>query len=392
MKIYNLLLLLFAVAFCKAQITLRAEDFPNPADTFLLEGWLNPSKPTLSPDNLWNFANLGIPTDSYQVVFNEEDLDFFKNAGIDVYRSSTKDFNANFFYYLDLEFDLNENGLQERGIYVPQQRYSLSPYTGNTLDSLIIQTQGYLYNTSVDHLLFPLSYKKSWSSSGRRAVNFNLTVNAFGLNNIPAQHVWYTLRKDTVISYGTMQIMTPEGVSRKYDVLVDQIETHTIDSFYLAGSPAPPVLLNNFGLVQGQKTNFGNRINFYRKDLFYYFASYYFGDRAFNAQPYEFFTCLNGAQSHTSSVSDSHDKFSFTVFPTMLQSAQYLNLLVSGAKYDMCIYTLTDMEGRTVKKGMLENGILQQVESTVFSSSGFYIVTIQDNTGKYITHEKIQKY
>lgn len=370
-----------------AQLTLISNDFPNPADTFNLLFWSNVPKPNNFVGQTWDYSTLGAPSNSI-VIFQKEELEAFINEGIDVYRSTTKSFNTDFSYLIDLEFDLNENALSEKGIYVPEQRYALTSFTGNNKDSLIMPLQGYVYNNTVDHLRFPLTFQKSWTSLSKRTVNFDLTVNAFNLKSVPAQHVWYAVRKDTILGYGTMKILTENGPSKVYDVLVDRIESYAVDSFYLAGNPAPVALLTGFGLSQGQRTNFGNRINFYRKDLFYYLASFFFGTRPFTGQPTELFVCTNRAEL-LSSTDEIQKTKSVVIYPNVLESGQDFHVMIQEDQAQQYRYTLSTITGNIVQSGSVNSNSLEQINRISDATAGTYILSVFDKKGQILTTQKM---
>lgn len=374
--------------FSKAQITIEATDIPIPDETFRVFAGPVPSLQNDFNNKVWNYSNI-IPTEMFPVNFPKEEIPDFVAAGIDVYRSVTKQFNANFNFFTDIEIDFNENGVVEKGMYVEEQRYGLSPFTGNNKDSLIIPRQGYIYSDVVQQMKFPFTNQSSWSSIGRRYIDFTISVTAFNLNNIPARMVWYVNRKDTIIGFGKMSIYTEQGPSKSYDVLVDRINLSATDSFYLGGQPAPPAILNGFEIQQGQKTNLGNRINFYRKGMFMYLASFFYGGNTFSTQPIDFFMCDHDAELATSSKDEDKELFSVALYPNIVSQGDKLNVYISDKNLLGNTYIIYDINGKEVTSGQFVPGQdIDEISLPAFMAPGTYFFTAKTNNAKMMITEK----
>ncbi len=256
-----------SMSFAQTPITINASDIPIPG-TFNIMSLTaaNPPAATVGTNQNWDYSTFSTTNTSTNVYEPETDP-FFTNAGVDVYYNSFKTLSPSLAlgYNMSFEFDFNANAVEDKGLYVYAGSYTLGNITGNNNDSLKIPTQKQLFNQSRKVFQFPATANSAWTSSSRSAVDFTITAAAFGLNNTPAKHVFHYTRKDSVIGWGKLSVHTPNGGSIPYDVLMIQSENYAIDSFYLAGAPAPAALLTAFSVAQGQKTEIGHLRSFHRK-------------------------------------------------------------------------------------------------------------------------------
>lgn len=213
-----------------------------------------------------------------------EDDPFFTNANLHVARKTEKRFVPGFVYSYVSVLAFPGDGIYEAGIKIAEQNYPLTSFTGNAADNINIPEQHYILDDPKKMIEFPMQEGSNWGSESRRSVNFNLTVAAYGLKNVPAQHVWTVYREEKIVGYGKIRVYHPDGPSRYYEVLKSEITEYAIDSFYLGGEPAPEALLKAFGAEQGQRINIDNRVNFYRKGSFNYLFSLYLGANPLDAE------------------------------------------------------------------------------------------------------------
>ncbi|MCX6320039.1 MAG: hypothetical protein NTW29_22360 [Bacteroidetes bacterium] len=208
----------------------------------------------------------------------------FTEAGMELARTTEKKFVPGFVYKYSAVLDFKEQGIEEAGIMVPAQSYPLTPFTGKATDHLDIPEQQYILDEPKTLIEFPMEEGSAWQSESRRVVDFTLTVGAYGLSAVPAQHVWTVYREEKITGYGKIRVYHPDGPSEYYEVLKSEITEYAIDSFYLNGQAAPDALLKAFGARQGQKITIDNRVNFYRKGSFTYLLSLYFGNIPFQGE------------------------------------------------------------------------------------------------------------
>jgi hypothetical protein len=157
-------------------------------------------------------------------------------------------------------------GLFRAGFEVPRQQFSVGAATGNPNDSITFPLQTQALQPRPATLPFPATYPLRFTNAFyRSATNYRLKVVAFGLNNTPGQFIQrVTSAADSVVGWGTLRIPTATGASNPVRVLLVRQQTTEVDSFYLAGAPAPAVLLAAFGFTQGQ-TIVGSAWRFYRE-------------------------------------------------------------------------------------------------------------------------------
>jgi hypothetical protein len=228
-----------------------------------------------------NFGNkdFSLLGEGEQVSMNyyTEDDPLFTGANLTVARKTEKKFVPGFVYYYASVLAFPGDGIYEAGIKVPAQTYPLTKFTGKATDHLDIPEQQYILDEPKKLIEFPMEEGSSWSSQSRRTTHFTLTIAAYGLKNVPAQHVWTVYREEKIVGHGKIRVYHEDGPSDYYEVLKSEITEYAIDSFYLGGKPAPAALLKAFGATQGQKISIDNKVNFYRKGHCNYLFSLYFG-------------------------------------------------------------------------------------------------------------------
>jgi Secretion system C-terminal sorting domain len=322
------------------------------------------------------------------VTYTKETDSFYLKAGVDVYLFSFKNLNQQLGYYVDNEYDFNANGVDDKGIYVENQTFPLEVLTGNNKDSLRIPLQGYVYNTNPRRIFqFPSTAKSKWESKNRRVVDFDLTVTAFGLNKTPAQHVYYTTRKDSIVGWGKVRVYTPNGPSIAYEVLIDKVEQYSNDSFYLNGAAAPAPLLTAFGIFQGQRTNSIYQYNFNRKGSFSYLVRYHYGsDSTYSIAPVVYVNTDNLTTTSTYDVKG--ESYSTVIYPNP-SNGQEINLSFIGKNLQEVSYVITDMLGRIVstssKTGMLNNILKLETQSL---NAGMYSIQVKDAENNIVASEQ----
>src|SRR6476661_1110788 len=144
------------------------------------------------------------------------------------------------------------SGWHYYGVEVPYQRHSLTTTTGGANDSITFPRQTHAITPRPSLLAFPASYPQHFTNAFYRLVtDYRLKVAAFGLNNVPGQYVQrITSQADSVVGWGTLRL--PTAPNTRVQVLLVRRETTEVDSIYLGGAPAQPILLGAFGFTQGQ--------------------------------------------------------------------------------------------------------------------------------------------
>lgn len=384
---WTLLTFLLAGFASQAQITINANDVPLPGTINLIE-YSAQNQLSSGTNQNWDVSmspHVGPTTINYI----PETVPYWIGLGAEVYRASSKYLTTSLTYNIFQELDKTTSGFNEIGFNVPAQSYSISAFTNNTADSLLIPEQDITYTSPKTLIPFPFNSTSSFSSSGRRVVNFTINAPALGLNNTPFTHVMNEIKKDSVIGWGTLRVYTPNGISAPYDVLMDQIINYSLDSFYMAGNPAPPQILTTFGVTQGQKVTVNNAINFYRKGYFsYLFRLFYGGDNTF--------TTLSNAYSNTDGVAPlslqnyTEDAYQTLVYPNPC-TGNVFHIQVLDKTISEPTAIVTDMQGNQIQKDKLtvqSNGLMH-LKLQPSMVNGNYTLTIIDRNNNILVKEII---
>lgn len=276
----NVLALLVTLPlFSQEALVIHQDDMPQPKGDITIRVYQNSKGMRSSAKGDFGNKDFSLLGEGEEVGMNyyTEDDPFFTQANLEVARKTEKKFVPGFVYLYSSVMAFPGDGIYEAGIKVPQQSYPLNSFTGNAADHLDIAEQHYILDEPKKIIEFPMQEGSSWSSESRRSIHFNLTVAAYGLQDVPAQHVWTVYREERIVGHGKIRLYNPDGPSRYYEVLKSEITEYAIDSFYLAGQPAPAALLKAFGAAQGQKITIDNRVNFYRKGSCNFLFSLYMG-------------------------------------------------------------------------------------------------------------------
>jgi hypothetical protein len=265
--------------FSQEALVINHDDMPPPKGDVTVRVYQNSRGMRSTAKGDFGKKDFSLLGEGEQVGMNyyTEDDPFFTSANLEVARKTEKKFVPGFVYLYSSVMAFPGDGIYEAGIKVPAQSYPLTSFTGNAADHLDIAEQHYILDEPKKIIEFPMQEGSNWSSESRRTTDFTLTVAAYGLKDVPAQHVWTVYREERIVGHGNIRLYNPDGPSRYYEVLKSEITEYAIDSFYLGGQPAPAALLKAFGAAQGQKITVDNRVNFYRKGSCNFLFSLYMG-------------------------------------------------------------------------------------------------------------------
>ncbi|MCS7073462.1 MAG: T9SS type A sorting domain-containing protein [Bacteroidia bacterium] len=260
-------ILLFVTSVCQAQfpLTLNHTNMPLNAtrqisnQVLKLDGFVTPM-----PGNnaLWNY---GTAPDSNFTTGNYT----YAPANDPAFPTATRQYNlTQVFAGFPVTSTVFEETNSDAHLYLGfkvnnQQKYTLVAKTGNPADSITfpVQTQP---TTGLNKLLdFPVTAGTSWTNTYSIQENFLLKIAMFGFNNAPGYRKSIYNVSYQVVGWGSMRVPTSNGPSMLYSVLMVNITQSRVDSFYINGAPAPPMLLSAFGLTQGA-TTISYNTNFYR--------------------------------------------------------------------------------------------------------------------------------
>ncbi len=262
-----LILGLISASNISAQITITAENFPREAtfaDTFYSAAPPVVNYPTAGPDQVWDYSDLVADTffvTNFISAENDGDfpgaLNFYeRNLVFQVFDLPSQQYDA-----------MDDEGWFDLGRDMADISYPIGFITGGANDKLRFVGNRTLYDGRHDVVKFPVTYEDSWTQSRREVVPFELTVAAFGLNAVPGVNVRISTQTREIVGYGTLIIPGTDGSpSEPMDVLLFDTQRTFVDSVYLGGAPAPQVLMDAFGLSQGQ-TSSDHTMLFYRADF-----------------------------------------------------------------------------------------------------------------------------
>ncbi len=357
--------------------TITADNFP----VFSIQNYNGPNNYNgvnlnPAPNGVWDLSSYH-GANTAQNDYQKETLPFYTQAGIDVYLSDFKSLTATLGYLLDYETDFNANGVFEKGIYVGAQAYSLSAFTGNTADSLTFPNQGAILSSGRQLMKFPATYTSAWKSQSRREVDFKLTVGAAGLNKTPCKHVFTVFRSDSIVGWGTMRVYANGASSIPYNVLINRSIQYTVDSFFVAGAPAPPALLNVFGISQGQQTGISNRHTAFREAYSMPLAIALYPNVNFTTPSQIYVETEN--LSTTATGAPAKQDFSTLLYPNPSADG-LLHLQISGDVPVLSSYEILDLLGRLQQTGsvaLLGSTLQLSVEDKL--ANGAYILRLLDD-------------
>lgn len=148
---------------------------------------------------------------------------------------------------------LDDDGYRVIGRLTEEVKVPSGPLTGSPGDTITFVETTNTYQEPNYYVRFPLNYNDTWISNIELTTNYEITVAAFGLNQTPASQVTTTERTDTVTGWGTLILPHPDGTgSVEMEVLMLRINRIQETNFFLAGMPAPQVMLDALGLTQGE--------------------------------------------------------------------------------------------------------------------------------------------
>jgi hypothetical protein len=266
----HLSILLFCLASLNnisAQFIITSDNFPRQAtfaDTFHVAIPPVINYPSTGPDQTWDYSDLISDEVFVTNYFSAENDDDFPGA-FNFYERNLV------FQVFDLpsnQYDgLDENGWFDLGRDMADVTYPISFITGGPNDKLRFVGNKTLFDGRLDNIQFPATYGDSWTQSRREVSPFELTVAAFGLNAVPGVNVRIAAHTREIIAYGKLIMPAADGSpSEPIDVLLFDVKRTFADSVYLGGAPAPQLLMDAFGLSQGQGSS-DHALVFYRADF-----------------------------------------------------------------------------------------------------------------------------
>lgn len=174
----------------------------------------------------------------------------------------------NLFTTYDDLLSLNTNGFQIIGRNYPEQKYGIGGLTGTVTDSFKMEDQFVLYPKPISSMKFPMTIGTNWTSDATRQYKATLTIANFGVKNANFVKRTREVRKDSVVGWGDIIVPIGTKPSTPFQCLMIHRYITVVDSIFLDGKPAPPALLQAFGLVQGKETIATRKIFWRSKELY----------------------------------------------------------------------------------------------------------------------------
>ncbi|KGE87013.1 hypothetical protein IX84_18495 [Phaeodactylibacter xiamenensis] len=247
---------MFFGALAHAQITIERQDFTLEAGMQTKAWYLDhtgASVPEIGEGQVWDFSGLSLDG-SFTADYEEPSSPLFPQANI------TEPSFATLLGGLGVQTGLNYNSIDDSGYgswgsIGEQVTVPLAPVTGMDTDNLTILELVIQYNQRRDILKFPLNYGESWTHSETYNIDFLVTVAGFGLQNVPAGQTIQDSVSYEVAGYGTVILPNPEGPDQEpvsIEGLLIKRDRVTVNNYTLGGQPAPQLMLDAFGLTQGE--------------------------------------------------------------------------------------------------------------------------------------------
>lgn len=346
--------LLALAATASAQITLTQSSFrswqPQTATAYRLDSTV--AYPVLAPATNANWSLTNVTYDLSNIRDYVEGP--FANSAFPsatFYDSISYPVGASLRYGAQEAGALMSNGFQFYGQKVPRQAFSLMPMTGGANDSLVFPAQTCVYSAPLTTISFPATMGSNWNSNYNFITNFNLTAQSFGLSNTPCQRKTIIAQTNNVVGWGKVSVKDSTGAaSAAINVLMVKTTINQIDSFFLAGSPAPAQLLNPFGLTQGQASN-RYQYNFYRagERMPLVIASY--KDNTFSATKVDYMD-VHVNRLTPQGIATVNSQTGIKAYPNPVRN-QSVTLQMAAQNGSVLDYVLLNMTGQTVAKGTL---------------------------------------
>lgn len=275
-------------------------------------------------------------------------------------------------YMSALYWGKDANGVYNYGEHIERQASGLGAATMNPQDSLIFPEQTVVYSVPEKTMAFPMHFGDTWSSTAHQTVNFELTVNMFGMFNTPGERRSVVEMSDSVKGWGKMRVKNLNGQTSAYmDVLVVQETEHTSDSFYLGGAPAPSTLLDAFGLSQGQSESRYTTL-FYRSGEVTPLLRLEHTDSTFTTTTGAVVMNSRIPVPPVTGIENLQQADLFRVYPNPVTNGTlHIDGITSGSKWT---YTLISVNGQVLLKGIVTSS--DATVNIADAADGVYILNL----------------
>lgn len=265
------ILLLLACLFTSqifAQFTIERQDYTMTSAGATVNCWqmdeTGVSLPAEGADVVWNYSAQAL-TGSFHYTKNPVSEPLFPNANLVEYGTGVAlnlvPMNINFYE------QLADDGYKTLGRTTPEVALPAQALTGGPNDTITFLSTVSVYEEPNYYVKFPLHYEDNWNAEFNIIGNYLMTVQAFGLDHVPASSTYNYVKTNTVVGHGTLILPHPDGTGTvTLEALLLKTTTVRTDSFFLVGQPAPAIMLNALGLVQGNTETY-SEYTFFAKGL-----------------------------------------------------------------------------------------------------------------------------
>ena len=254
MKIYQtLFVILFSGFVAVGQITLTHQNLriPLAPDTAKSREAIGAGLPVpgAGANQQWNYSTL-LP--SAHVDFVLDSADGNPNFPTATALLERQDFigpqplNGFYDYYFH-----DSSGFYLLGTEIASGSYNISALTGSAGDELTVLSKYANYGQTVPKYKLPLSMGTSWTNMYEANIDFSVIVQFLGLQDDTAQLKRFITEEYEVVGWGEVDLPLGYGL---HDALLLKIQHKQVDSLFLNGAPADPLLLIGVGLTQGMVT------------------------------------------------------------------------------------------------------------------------------------------
>lgn len=376
------ILLLSAFAFITslqltfAQVVINKSDFP--IQTNYVSDWNNayPDEITLSltgENQVWDISNLEIKEQYTNEYFDAKNDDFYTDATY--YVPTTYALNQFIVSSFDF-YKIDDAGYTKEGRRIVEMIYPITQLTGGPKDNLKIVAGNIPFTGRLDYIQFPSEFGKTWTQSYTIATNYELTVEAYGMVDVPGQFTQTHTQTRAVVGSGKLTLPNKDGGVMTIDALLVKVNNTSIDSVYLGGQPAPPQLISAFNLEQGAVVNVENYV-FYSPGYGFSIAAFDFNEKYISYQS------LSGT---TTSV-ESNFTSDLNIFPNPVKVGSNINIVNSGNNISKI--SIIDQTGKLVNSQSVTNSKNISFELSNSISTGVYILQASDADGNIVNTNKI---
>ncbi|MEQ8703202.1 MAG: T9SS type A sorting domain-containing protein [Phaeodactylibacter sp.] len=376
-SLITLFTLLFLGTQMEAQITIERSDF-NLESGMRVVGWnldySNANLPEEGEGLVWDYSDL-LLTDTLASDYSTPSNALFPEANLTDMASrqalgGVGNQPGNSYYLLD------DTGHGPIGEVYGALDVPLVTFTGGAEDVLKILETEHDFMERKSTIQFPLNFSDSWAYDITTETDYLVTVSAFSLQNTPAGQMTRDSAFCSVVGHGTLILPNPDGSgSVSMEALMLKRTRAITFNYTLGGQPAPQIMLDLFGLQQGEVQNL-TRYFFYAKGLPRSAANI-----RVNAQgDIDFFTISEEIKNLITSSSEAEAvTFSTKVFPNPVRAGEMLSVEIPEGLQKGSI-ELLDMSGRVVFSTQIGAG---QSTAAVLSlpvqlPGGSYIYRISD--------------